>query len=680
MTIIETNKLKKEYRNKNRKVVALKETTLSFASSGLVFLLGESGAGKSTLLNLLSLQEKPTSGGLLIEGSDISSLSGGEKSSLKNEDFAILFQDLNLLEEFSVYDNLRLAREIQGKSLGKEEAIQILSRFSLPENIIDEMPFSLSGGQRQRVALARALVKDFKVLFCDEPTASLDDENATIVAESLKEIAKDHLVIAATHDTEIAKKFGNRIITIKDGAVCSDTGTETVQKKEKSHVQNKKTHRHLPLKTLFKLSMHGVKTSVPRFIFALISTFLTLSVFMVSMSFYCYDEIETTYACLRKEGISYLELIGNEEIDKTHNNRVYFSYDEKGELEGYFGSSLGFSISKSSGIFNKAKKERPEETGYYEKAYFFCPTDTENFGFKVIGKMPEYNPSSLEIALTKYDCYLLGYTEDVSSNDTSIYEDIINNNTFEIEVPSATLEESEKKQARVTAVIDTNFKVYSNEEKKDVADAMKSLELDTEAHFGVYFDETTYKTIVNGGSGTQHVYVPTSARPLEKVSEYNSTEHQEKGDTYSWLCLSRFDKSIEAVRNTQKTFSGVALAISMSLLVIAGLAFVSFIVSSVTSLRPSVMILESLGVSKASATGIYASEALLLGLVCGLASVLPYYWAVEWFGSFLAKEVLLPVSPFSFNFAIMALSILGVCLLAIVVAGVVSVVSKAKRQ
>ena len=142
MTIIETNKLKKEYRNKNRKVVALKETTLSFASSGLVFLLGESGAGKSTLLNLLSLQEKPTSGGLLIEGSDISSLSGGEKSSLKNEDFAILFQDLNLLEEFSVYDNLRLAREIQGKSLGKEEAIQILSRFSLPENIIDEMPFS----------------------------------------------------------------------------------------------------------------------------------------------------------------------------------------------------------------------------------------------------------------------------------------------------------------------------------------------------------------------------------------------------------------------------------------------------------------------------------------------------------------------------------------------------------
>lgn len=680
MKFIELSNLKKDYKNKNRKVAALKEATLSFGSSGLVFILGESGAGKSTLLNLLSLQEKPTSGNLIIDGKIINSLSGAERSSLKNEDFAILFQDLNLLEEFSVYDNLRLAREIQGKDLSKEEAVEMLSRFSLPANILDEMPFSLSGGQRQRVALARALVKDFKVLFCDEPTASLDEENASIVAESLKEIAKDHLVIAATHDTGIAERFGDRIITIKNGSICSDIGSETIRGKEKEGIQSTKSRKRLPFKTLFKLSMHGVKASITRFVFALISTFLTLSVFMVSMSFYCYNETETTYGCLKKEGVSYLELVGEERIDKNHSSLVSFSYEEKSELDVYFGTSVAFSISNTSGLFEKAKKERPEDTGRYEKAYCFNQCNIDEFGFEIIGEMPKYNPSSLEIALTKYDCYLLGYTEGVSSDDASIYQRIINNDIFEVQVKSPAFEDGEKKQARVTAIIDTRFKVYSNKDKKDVADAMKALELDYEAHYGVYFDQTTYETIVSCSSGMQHVYVPTSARPLEKVSEYNSTEHPEKGDAYSWRCFSRFDKSIEAVRNAQKTFSGLALTISMFLLVIAGLAFVSFVISSVSSLRPSVAVLESLGVSKASATGIYAFEALFLGLICGLASVLPYYCVVEWFGSFLAKEVLIPASPFSFSFVIAALSLLGICLLAVLVAVAVSLLSKAKRK
>ena len=679
MTFIETSNLKKEYKNKNRRVAALKGATLSFGSKGLVFILGESGAGKSTLLNLLSLQEKPTSGKLILDGKDVNVISSGERSSLKNDEFAILFQDLNLLEEFSVYDNLRLARQIQGKDLGKDEAIEMLSRFSLPSNIIDEMPFSLSGGQRQRVALARALVKDFKVLFCDEPTASLDEENATIVAECLKEIAKDHLVIAATHDTALAKRFGDRVITIKDGNVSSDVVNGEGFVNESKGTQSEKKQRHLPFKTLLKLAMHGVKTSIPRFVFALISTFLTLSVFMVSMSFYCYDEMQTTYACLRKEGVSYLELVGNEKIDDNHSNCVYFPYDKKLELEEAFNASLGVSMSYSAGIFDEAKKNFPEETRTHEKAYCFNSSNIKEFGFEVIGEMPKYDSSILEIALTKLDCYYLGYTEEVSSNDSSVYENIIKTASFQVKIPVKN-SDPEKKNARVTAIIDTRFKDYGNGEMKEMAKIMKTLELDNEAHFGVFFDENTYKSIVSIGNGVEHVYVPTSAKPLEKIAEFNSSpKTTEKGYAYTWDYLTRFGKSFEAVRGTQKTYSGLALVISMFLLTVAGLAFVSFVISSVSSLRPSVMVLESLGVSKSSAMRIYASEALFLGLICGLASVLPYYFAVEWFGSFLATEVLIPVSPFSFNFVIAALSIVGVCALAIGVALLVSVLSKPKR-
>ena len=676
--MIHAKNLTKLYKNKHRRVSALKETTIDFGSNGLVFILGESGAGKSTLLNLLSLQEKPTSGELIIDGHDAKSLSESELSSLKNEDFAMLFQDLNLLEEFSVYDNLRLARQIQGKDLGREEAIETLKKFSLPENIIDEMPFSLSGGQRQRVALARALVKDFKVLFCDEPTASLDDDNASIVASCLKAISKEKLVIAATHDTKIAKEYGDRVITIKDGEAFSDIGKDGTV----TNINSKKmepSRRHLPPKVLFKLSLHGVKQSVPRFIFALISTLLTLSVFMISMSFYCYDPVKTSYECFKREGVSYIQLNEFRIIDEHNSAIVPLFIENKNRFDSVFGLDLGASIKYRSEAFDDVFENKPDEK-QNERAYCFNPSTLDDYGFKIIGEMPQYKEATVEVGLTKYDCYALGYTDKVSDEE-SVYQSIVNTRTIEVRLPKENAGGYERKTAKISCVIDTNFKQIDYGENKEWAKVMQNLEFAYETHIGVFFDENRFKSIVDSISGCVDVYVPNSAKPLEKAIEFNNLgEKDEQGYVISWTCGNRFNESLNAVKNTQKTYSELSLTVSLFLLAIAALAFVSFIASSVSVLRPSVTVLKTLGISKTMATCIYGAEALFLGLVCGVASLPVYYGVVEWVGSFISNDLLLPVSPFSFNIWIALLSVLAICLLAVAVSSVISIVSKEKRK
>lgn len=329
MKPIELQNLKKVYRSRRRKVVAVKDVSLRFPSKGLCFLLGESGAGKSTLLQMISLQEKPTSGKVVINGKDMWKSHRKIRNQVKNEDFAILFQDLNLLSEFSVYDNLRLARQIQEKDISREEAKEALSRFGLGEELLDEMPDNLSGGQRARVALARAFVKDFKVLVVDEPTNSLDRENAKTVMELLAEIGKDRLVIATTHDTALAEEYGSRIVRVNHGEIVSDSAPapEEPAEEEKDGNQTEKRMR-LPLRAVNRLAFHGAFHSIPRFIFSLISSVLALAAFMTTLSFVFYNAKATAMREYENNGIRYVDVV-LEEIrhgDEINPYRIHFEY------------------------------------------------------------------------------------------------------------------------------------------------------------------------------------------------------------------------------------------------------------------------------------------------------------------------------------------------------------------
>lgn len=174
--MLETKNLKKVYKTKKGvSVNALNGVSIKFPEKGLVFLLGKSGSGKSTLLNLLGGLDKYDEGEIIIKGVSSKDFNQSHFDSYRNTYVGFIFQEYNVLEEFTVGANIALAIELQGRKASDEEINSILTKVDL-EGYGDRKPNELSGGQKQRVAIARALVKNPQIIMADEPTGALDSK------------------------------------------------------------------------------------------------------------------------------------------------------------------------------------------------------------------------------------------------------------------------------------------------------------------------------------------------------------------------------------------------------------------------------------------------------------------------------------------------------------------------
>ncbi len=220
--MLEIRDLTKVYRPKHgAPVLALSHVTLSFPDRGMVFLLGRSGSGKSTLLNLLGGLDRYDEGDILINGNSTAAFKQRDFDSYRNTYVGFVFQEYNLLEEFTVGANIALAIELQGKKATDEAVSRILDQVGLT-GYGARRPGELSGGQKQRVAIARALVKDPKIIMADEPTGALDSYTGKDVLDTLKKLSEEKLVIVVSHDRDFALRYGDRIIELADGQVISD--------------------------------------------------------------------------------------------------------------------------------------------------------------------------------------------------------------------------------------------------------------------------------------------------------------------------------------------------------------------------------------------------------------------------------------------------------------------------
>ena len=188
--------------NTDEKMYALGGFDFTLPDRGLVGIIGPSGSGKSTLMYCLSTLKKPTEGSVRYNGREITDISDRERETLRRKEFGFVFQKHYLVPYMSALDNIRVA----GNGSGKEEtekAKDALRLLGLKEREFGKRPAKLSGGQCQRVAIARSMINDPKVLFADEPTASLDHENAFNVMKILKKYSEDRLVLVVTHDRSV---------------------------------------------------------------------------------------------------------------------------------------------------------------------------------------------------------------------------------------------------------------------------------------------------------------------------------------------------------------------------------------------------------------------------------------------------------------------------------------------
>ena len=222
MTILEVKNLKKIYTTRfgGNQVQALSNVSFSVEEGEYVAIMGESGSGKTTLLNILAALDKPTSGQVLLSGRNIVEISEKEISAFRRDNLGFVFQDFNLLDTFSLQDNIFLPMVLAGKSY-KEMAKRlspIAGKLAISE-ILKKYPYEVSGGQKQRAAVARALITEPKLILADEPTGALDSNAADGLLRLFGEInLEGQTILMVTHSTKAAS-HASRVLFIKDGEV-----------------------------------------------------------------------------------------------------------------------------------------------------------------------------------------------------------------------------------------------------------------------------------------------------------------------------------------------------------------------------------------------------------------------------------------------------------------------------
>ncbi len=242
MPLIELNRVSKAYLiNKNEKKYVLKDISLSFSETGLISILGKSGCGKSTLLNLIGGLDKTSEGAVYYKGDNIAKYKEKQLVAFRKSEISYIFQHYHLLESQTALYNIMLPCLLNGDSfkIAKEKALSLIDKFSINKDLLDKPCSKLSGGEKERIAIMRAFINKPKVILADEPTGALDKDNALLVMESLKEASKTSLVIMVTHNEELARRYSDRIIHMKDGRVIQDEKIKLINGKR--HIEAEET-------------------------------------------------------------------------------------------------------------------------------------------------------------------------------------------------------------------------------------------------------------------------------------------------------------------------------------------------------------------------------------------------------------------------------------------------------
>ena len=239
MSILQVNGLRKVYSTRlgTNRVEALKNVNFSVEQGEYVAIMGESGSGKTTLLNILAALDKPTSGCVLLDGTDLSKIKESAVSAFRRDHLGFVFQDFNLLDTFTIEDNIYLPLVLAGKPYQymRTRLEPIAAKLGIAE-LLKKYPYEVSGGQKQRAAVARALITSPRLILADEPTGALDSRATDELLRLFGQINKGgQTILMVTHSTKAASHAG-RVLFIKDGEVFhqiyrgNDTDQQLYQK------------------------------------------------------------------------------------------------------------------------------------------------------------------------------------------------------------------------------------------------------------------------------------------------------------------------------------------------------------------------------------------------------------------------------------------------------------------
>lgn len=232
--ILKIDSIEKYYGSKSSLTKAIDNISFDVERGEFIAIMGASGSGKTTLLNCISTIDKVTSGHIYLNDLDVTTLKGNKLSEFRREELGFIFQDFNLLDTLTAYDNIALALSIQNKSAKNlDELIKEVSKYLNITHVLDKFPYQMSGGEKQRVASARAIITNPSLILADEPTGALDSKSAKMLLERLEYLNKEKnsTILMVTHDAYTAS-YSSRVIFIKDGRIFNEIEKGNLDRKE----------------------------------------------------------------------------------------------------------------------------------------------------------------------------------------------------------------------------------------------------------------------------------------------------------------------------------------------------------------------------------------------------------------------------------------------------------------
>ena len=484
MKILSLCKLYKSKKGKSHQ--ALKDIDLSLPDKGLIFILGRSGSGKSTLLNLIGGLDCPTSGSIEVDDFNLSSLKKSKFSDYRNTYIGFIFQDFYLLNEFTVFDNVSLALDLQGIA-DNALVYATLKKVGL-EGYEEKYPSELSGGERQRVAIARALIKKPKYILADEPTGNLDSDTTVEIMELLQSLAKENLVLVISHDKNSASQYADRIIEISNGEIISDNLNELIE----DSLEKEKKEFIIPSFNKTKIRKAFFKNKFPRILLYSFMVAIIRIVLLLAQTITRFDSAQIIQKEFEKNDSESVFLTktfnetqqnNSEKLNKVING---FAKIEETEIMEFYNSGYSneiYKVYKSNIFINQSQVSAGMSSNVFDESlYSIEPLGVmvvdeeflvEKFGeLKYIAKSDYFHPTG--IIITDYLADIMLKNGQLAYADS--YEDLLGEYYWGIRESYSCVS-----RGYINAIIDTGYKdkyksLFSNLGKINYDNVNKLLE------------------------------------------------------------------------------------------------------------------------------------------------------------------------------------------------------------
>ena len=431
--MIELKNVSKSYRLANGiEKKALNCVSLNFPDTGLVFVVGKSGSGKSTLLNIIGGLDKEDSGEVIVDGKSLKHFKNEDYDYYRNEYIGFVHQEANLIPDYNVYENIMISLKLKGMKISYEDCDKLFDYLSL-SGLGNRNINELSGGEKMRVSIARALVKNPKILICDEPTGALDLETGNQIFKILKSVSKDRLVIVVTHDINNAKTYGDYLIQIDNGSIISNNLVcETLPS-----ASFRSTRSKLPFKEKFRFAFKNLFNNKVKMFFSLLLTFLSFVFLLIALNFNNVDIAYTQSIVLNDLGYNKVLI---KKYDYDSNNIHYDSYFTNENVKS-LSNVLGENYVRKYRIqhngnyleFNYNYENMLAKNGYSHDAYYYHDSNKDRFvvyngeDYDIIGRKPI---EADEIMIHSYlaDLFMhVGIMSDGSYYYPKSYEELLDN-------------------------------------------------------------------------------------------------------------------------------------------------------------------------------------------------------------------------------------------------------------